>query len=114
MPTNPHGPNALGAALAPPQSETAFQHGAPASPGLIFAKRKRTPFRGPMLNTGVNGIRRRSDPNGTSSRTGSTSGQPAGEAPIQEEDEDEVEEVDYFSPMAGPGEFVTEDQFIEK
>ena len=92
----------------------AFANGGLPSPGLVFAKRKRTPFRGPMLSTGVPSTRRHMEPSINPSRRGSATGKPSGEAPIQEEDEDEVEEVDYFSPVAGPGEFVTEEQFSGK
>lgn len=72
--------------------------------GLVFAKRKKNLFKGPMLNTSAPisgpGV-------GTNSRTGSHSrsvsqaGRRSGEI-IEEEDED-FEEVEAFSPIAGPG-----------
>ncbi|KAI9818221.1 MAG: hypothetical protein M1827_000846 [Pycnora praestabilis] len=77
---------------------------APQSPGLVFAKRKKSPFKGPMLNVGPgfgNGSARGRDNSG--SRSASAAGRRSGEI-IEEEDEDEVEEVDVFSPIAGPGE----------
>ena len=71
--------------------------------GMLFAKRKRTPFRGPVLSLGVNGS---GSPNGrpressaSASRSASVAGRASGEI-IEEEDEDEVEEVDAFSPIA--------------
>ncbi|OCK73394.1 Pkinase-domain-containing protein [Lepidopterella palustris CBS 459.81] len=80
----------------------------PPSPGLIFAKRKRSPFKGPMLNVNSHGSpstsRQRSENN---SRSASVQGRRSGEI-IEEEDEDEVEEVDEFSPVMRPGEFVEE------
>lgn len=78
-----------------------------ASGGLVFAKRKKNVFKGPMLNTSI--------PNGTASGGGSAKrgqshsrstslvGRRSGEI-IQEEDEDEVEEVEAFSPILGPDE----------
>ncbi|KAF2266328.1 Pkinase-domain-containing protein [Lojkania enalia] len=79
----------------------------PPSPGLIFAKRKRSPFKGPMLNLGTHGSPsggRRSEGN---SRAGSVQGRRSGEIMgIEEEDEDEIEEVEEFSPVTRPGEFV--------
>jgi hypothetical protein len=80
--------------------------GVASSPGLIFAKRKKTPFRGPMLNMNVGGggggspsPARRDSGNG--SRSTSVTRRRSGEliAPIGEEDEDEVEEVEGFSPV---------------
>ena len=67
-----------------------------------------------MLSTGVPNTRRRSEPNETPSRTGSAQGMPAGEAPIQEEDEDDIEEVEYFSPIVEPGELMYDQQFSNK
>ena len=77
-----------------------------ASPsGLVFAKRKKTPFRGPTLSlgTGTSGspnLRPRDSSVG-GSRSASAAGRASGEI-IEEEDEDEIEEVDVFSPVA-PG-----------
>ncbi|CCU76789.1 putative serine-threonine protein kinase [Blumeria hordei DH14] len=70
-----------------------------ASGGIVFAKRKKKILKGPMLSM--------SSPTGTSlvchSRSTSQGGRGSGEI-IQEEDEDDIEEVDAFSPTAGPGE----------
>ncbi|KAF2112443.1 kinase-like domain-containing protein [Lophiotrema nucula] len=82
----------------------------PPSPGLIFAKRKRSPFKGPMLNLNTHSspsaLRSRSEAN---SRSGSVQGRRSGEIMgIEEEDEDEIEEVEEFSPITRPGEFVSE------
>ncbi|KAH6675540.1 serine/threonine protein kinase-like protein [Halenospora varia] len=73
--------------------------------GLVFAKRKKNLFKGPNLNTGPtsggsaggSGIR-----TGSHSRSTSVAGRRSGEI-IEEEDEDEIEEVDAFSPITGPG-----------
>ncbi|OWP07573.1 serine/threonine protein kinase [Marssonina coronariae] len=72
--------------------------------GLVFAKRKKNVFKGPMLNTSSptsagNGHAR----TGSNSRSASVVGKRSGEI-IEEEDEDEVEEVEAFSPLSGPGE----------
>jgi serine/threonine protein kinase len=70
--------------------------------GLVFAKRKKNVFKGPMLNTsnaspiaGGSGVRA-----GSHSRSASAVGRRSGEI-IEEEDEDEVEEVEAFSPITG-------------
>ena len=72
--------------------------------GLVFAKRKKTPFRGPMLSVGTSG--NASSPSGRprdsstgrgGSRSTSVAGRRSGEI-IEEEDEG-VEEVDAFSPV---------------
>ncbi|KAH8602732.1 kinase-like domain-containing protein [Bisporella sp. PMI_857] len=68
--------------------------------GLVFAKRKKNIFKGPMLNTsspspGGSHVR-----TGSHSRSASAAGRRSGEI-IQEEDEDEVEEVEAFSPIMG-------------
>lgn len=72
----------------------------------MFAKRKKNLFKGPMLNTsspspsgGVSGHVK----TGSHSRSTSVAGKRSGEI-IEEEDEDEIEEVDAFSPITGPGE----------
>ncbi|KAI4093227.1 MAG: hypothetical protein LQ344_003054 [Seirophora lacunosa] len=94
------------------------------STGLVFAKRKKTPFRGPMLS--LNSTGGFASPGGSGSgspaphhraggrdgngggggsgagsRSASQVGRTSGEI-IEEEDEDEVEEVESFSPV-GPG-----------
>jgi serine/threonine protein kinase len=68
--------------------------------GLVFAKRKKNVFKGPMLNTsspspasGSGHIRA-----GSHSRSASVAGRRSGEI-IEEEDEDEIEEVEAFSPL---------------
>jgi len=75
----------------------------PSSPRLTFAKRKKTPFRGPTLNTssGSPSPARRLAEGSTGSRSTSVTRRRSGEliAPIGEEDEDEVEEVEAFSPV---------------
>ena len=79
-----------------------FELNGPSSPGLIFAKRKKTPFKGPMLSvstTGGGSSRRDS----SLPRSSSAAGRRSGEI-IEEEDEDEIEEVDAFSPIVEPGE----------
>ena len=79
-----------------------------ASPsGLVFAKRKKTPFRGPLLSIGTNnggspGPRPR-DTSVGASRSASAAGRASGEI-IEEEDENEIEEVDAFSPVAAEAE----------
>ncbi|KAF1845937.1 kinase-like protein [Cucurbitaria berberidis CBS 394.84] len=89
--------------------------GPPASPGLIFAKRKRSPFKGPSLNVntqGSPGWRGRSD---GGSRTQSVQGRRSGEIMgITEEEEEEEEEEDIevvdFSRQLKEGEFVEEEE----
>jgi hypothetical protein len=74
----------------------AFSALPPPSPGLpVFAKRKRSVFKGPMLTLGHAGGRRESG-----SRSNSVQGRRSGEI-IEEEDEeeDEIEEVEEFSPV---------------
>lgn len=76
--------------------------------GLMFAKRKKTPFRGPILSIGTGGggvgspaaRTRESSAGPGNSRSASVAGRASGEI-IQEEDEEEIEEVDNFSPV-GP------------
>ena len=72
--------------------------------GLVFAKRKKTPFRGPMLSVGTSGNagspsgRPRDSSTGRGgSRSTSVAGRRSGE--IIEEEDEEVEEVDAFSPI---------------
>ena len=86
-----------------------------AAGGLVFAKRKKNVFKGPMLNTlvtssptsqsGGAGLGRAS----SHSRSASAGGKRSGEI-IQEEDEDEVEEVEAFSPITA-GEEIEEQVF---
>ncbi|KAF8863331.1 Pkinase-domain-containing protein [Acephala macrosclerotiorum] len=73
--------------------------------GLVFAKRKKNIFKGPMLNTSSpsgSGNGPGHHRTGSHSRSTSVAGRRSGEI-IEEEDED-VEEVDAFSPLTGPGE----------
>ena len=69
------------------------------SPGLVFAKRKKTPFRGPMLHINPSRSPAGRGRDSSASRSASAAGRRSGEI-IQEEDEDEVEEVEAFSPVA--------------
>ncbi|KAH8726336.1 kinase-like domain-containing protein [Phaeosphaeriaceae sp. PMI808] len=100
-PNNPEGNSAFGA--VPPPSP-----GFPS--GLVFAKRKRSPFKGPMLNVNTQnntaGWRRTSD---TGSRSHSVQGRRSGEI-MGITEEEEVEEVDDFSPNLKPGEFIVEEE----
>lgn len=77
----------------------------PPSGGLVFAKRKRNIFKGPLLNATGASVNGGSTSNGSKvagshSRSESVTGRRSGEI-IEEEDEDEVEEVDQFSPLTG-------------
>jgi len=90
----------------------------PGSPGLkgpVFARRKRSVFKGPMLGPGLGRDGRRKSVGLGDGRSGSA-GRLAVTTEEDEEEEDEegegddgevegdVEEVDYFSPVKGPGE----------
>ena len=86
--------------------------------GVLFAKRKRNLFKGPMVSGGGSGSR--GSGSGSHSRSASASGlgRRSGEITIQEEEEDDeddyVEEVENFTPVVtGPGERV-EEQIIEE
>ncbi|KAI4152548.1 MAG: hypothetical protein LQ341_000687, partial [Variospora aurantia] len=110
-------------------NESAFPRPPSSSTGLVFAKRKKTPFRGPMLslNSSAGGF---ASPGGSGSgspaphhrvggrdgngnggggsggarsRSASQVGRTSGEI-IEEEDEDEVEEVEAFSPVGAGAE----------
>ncbi|KAK3320101.1 MAP/microtubule affinity-regulating kinase [Cercophora scortea] len=93
--------------------------------GVLFAKRKKNLFKGPMLSLGSSRGDSRSSGSGgggsaTHSRSASASGlgRRSGELAIQEEEEEEeeeeVEEVDSFSPVVqGPGETVEERVYEE-
>ncbi|CAI6341829.1 unnamed protein product [Periconia digitata] len=104
-PTNSSFPTSI-RVVRGPFSEGGAAFGAmPHSPGLIFAKRKRSPFKGPMLNLN-NGSSPASNPrmrgtDGQSSRSTSIQGRRSGEIMgiTEEEEEEEVEEVDDFSPI---------------
>ncbi|KAL9037127.1 MAG: hypothetical protein Q9180_003897 [Flavoplaca navasiana] len=111
-------------------NEPAFPPPSTNSSSLIFAKRKKTPFRGPMLSLNSSGLTSpagsgsgspaphrvtgREKSGGSGSRSASQVGRTSGEI-IEEEDEDEVEEVDAFSPVgAGMEETVWEEGDLEK
>ncbi|KAJ9133314.1 Serine threonine protein kinase [Pleurostoma richardsiae] len=105
-------------------------------PSVLFAKRKRNIFKGPMLSFG-GGSSARSTGSGSHSRSASANGlgRRSGEITIEEEDEDavadeeveplhegyghtedeeEVEEVEAFSPLVrGPGEEIEEKIYEE-
>ena len=102
----------------PPGSPNPFSS---PSPSVLFAKRKRNIFKGPMLSFG-GGSSSRSTASGSHSRSASASGlgRRSGEITIQEVDEDaeaagdvgddgDIEEVDHFSPVIRrPGEHIEE------
>lgn len=116
---------------ASPGSEGRAAFGALPSPtpGLVFARRKRTAFKGPMLTIGAglssygsgrvgSGSAATGGPSagaGAGSRSVSVQGRQSGEI-IEEEDEDEADEgdeeeedveiVDAFSPITGNDEVV--------
>ena len=69
------------------------------SGALVFAKRKKNLFKGPNLNTASPGPSGSGIRTGSHSRSTSIAGRRSGEI-IQEEDEDEIEEVDAFSPTS--------------
>lgn len=103
----------------PPGSPNPFSTN---SPSVLFAKRKRNLFKGPMLSIGNSS--RSGTNSGSHSRSASANGlgRRSGEITIQEEDEEaeeavdieadaeeDIEEVDNFSPVAqAPGETVEE------
>lgn len=103
-----------------PNPFSSFQNSSPtgAGPNVLFAKRKRNIFKGPMLSLGASSRDSRSTGTGSANHSRSASasglGRRSGEVTIQEVDEDdaeddEVEEVDSFSPIVkGPGEMVEE------
>jgi serine/threonine protein kinase len=66
--------------------------------GLVFAKRKKNLFKGPNLNTSSPGPSGSGTRTGSHSRSTSLAGRRSGEI-IEEEDEDEIEEVEAFSPL---------------
>ncbi|KAI0195409.1 kinase-like protein [Astrocystis sublimbata] len=100
----------------PPLSPNPFSTG---SPSVLFAKRKRNLFKGPGLSMHASGTRSNSG-SGSHSRSASASGlgRRSGEITIQEEDEealefepeeDDIEEVEQFSPIIQrPGEMIEE------
>ncbi|KZF24613.1 kinase-like protein [Xylona heveae TC161] len=105
-PTNSVFPSGLRLVRSPPSYNETAHFGSP-TPSLTFARRKRSPFKGPMLGLstghGSAGAATRGRDASVSSRTASITERRSGEV-IQEEDENDFEEVDAFSPVAGPGE----------
>ncbi|KAH9897381.1 protein kinase-like protein [Xylariomycetidae sp. FL2044] len=100
----------------PPGSPNPFGSG---GPSVLFAKRKRNIFKGPMLSIGGSSGPRSGTSSGSHSRSASAGGlgRRSGEITIQEEDEevededgeDDVEEVEQFSPIIrAPGEVIEE------
>ncbi|OBT87985.1 CAMK/CAMKL protein kinase [Pseudogymnoascus sp. 03VT05] len=72
--------------------------------GPVFAKRKRSVFKGPMLNVQPGQPEK---PHGHGhSRSTSAVGRRSGEQTTIEEEEEEVEEVDAFGPLTGEGVYV--------
>jgi hypothetical protein len=116
----------LGLSIA--EGNSAFGAVPPPSPGfpsgLVFAKRKKSPFKGPMLNTnmgaqgaaaaGAGGAAWRRAGESASrghSVQGRRSGEIMGITEEEEEEDEDVEEVDDFnSPSLKPGEFVEEEE----
>ncbi|KAJ9645390.1 hypothetical protein H2199_003398 [Coniosporium tulheliwenetii] len=105
-----------------PMNESSAAFGAPLpphSPGLVFAKRKRSPFKGPMLGMTSHGLGPHGGAGGGhrvksegGSRSTSVQGRRSGEI-IEEEDEDGIEEVDAFSPVGAGGEVVYMEELEE-
>ncbi|KAI0175474.1 kinase-like protein [Hypoxylon sp. FL1284] len=94
----------------PPGSPNPFSMN---SPSVLFAKRKRNLFKGPMLSFGASSRGGATSSSHSRSASASGLGRRSGEITIQEEDEeaeetidleadaeDDVEEVDHFSPVA--------------
>ncbi|KAI2626356.1 kinase-like protein [Xylaria nigripes] len=98
----------------PPGSPNPFSSG---NQSVLFAKRKRNVFKGPMLSLQTSSAGRVGSGSNGHSRNGSAAGlsRRSGEITIQEEDEEglgpdeEIEEVEQFSPIVHvPGEKVEE------
>ena len=100
-PTIGNFPSNIRLVRAGPDYDETANFGSPTS--LVFAKRKKTPFRGPLLtvgtNTGTSPSGRSRDSGANVSRSASVAGRASGEI-IEEEDEEDIEEVDAFSPVA--------------
>jgi hypothetical protein len=109
--------------MQPPGSPKPFAgFGSPGGHGILFAKRKRNLFKGPMLNFGNRDTRSTASGSASHSRSASATGlgRRSGESAIQEVDEDavevdgeeDVEEVEAFCPVVkGPGEVIEEKIF---
>ncbi|KAL1304971.1 hypothetical protein AAFC00_003877 [Neodothiora populina] len=91
LPPSPFQDRAIG--IPPPTS--AFSAFGPPSPGMhpVFAKKKRSVFKGPALGTITSARGGRGTPGGSEpgSRTASAQGRRSGELPIAEEEEEEEE-----------------------
>lgn len=92
---------------------TAFGQAPPPSPGIMFAKRKRSPFKGPNIGTNNANNPWRSRSGGEASSRGQSvqgrrSGEIGGIVEEEEEEEEDIEEVDDFSPGLKPGEFIVD------
>jgi len=127
-PTSGHLPSGIRVSKRPPpgslgtlptftDARGAFGNVGPGSPGLpVFARRKRSVFKGPIGGSPAGYSSR--TPVGNGSRSGSVQGRPSGEMimGITEEDEEaeeemedmEVEEVDQFGPELGAGTIVSD------
>lgn len=90
--------------------------------GLVFAKRKRNVFKGPTLNTGTSPANGSTNSgmfsegrksSGHSRSTSLVGGRRSGELNAIGEDEDEVEEVENFSPLVGGEEIMDEEEAEE-
>ena len=118
-PTSSNFPNNIRVVRASPSSEGRAAFGAMPSPtpGLVFARRKRTAFKGPMLTIGpgmssfgTGNVVAGGDGAGAGRRSASVQGRKSGEI-IEEEDEDgigeeDVEIVETFSPITGNDEVI--------
>lgn len=97
-------PSSLGSLPGFAEARGAFGgFGTPSSPGVpVFAKRKRTVFKGPAAGIAAGGSGGHAASNNSNgSRGNSVQGRRSGEQQIIEE-EDEEEEVEEFSPIDGP------------
>lgn len=72
---------------------------------MVFAKRKRSVFKGPTLNVQPGAAGEKPHGHGHS-RSTSAVGRRSGEQTTIEEEEEEVEEVDAFGPLTGEGVYV--------
>jgi serine/threonine protein kinase len=106
-PTTSSFPNALRLVRGNRDDEggAAFSALPPPSPGLIFAKRKRSVFKGPMLSLGPHHGHGSSPSTsrvrgeGVGSRSNSVDRRRSGEIIEEEDEEEDIEEVDEFSPV---------------
>jgi hypothetical protein len=98
--------------LTASEGGAAFGQAPPPSPGIMFAKRKRSPFKGPNIGTSnANNPWRSRSGGDAGSRGQSVQGRRSGEIGgivEEEEEEEDIEEVDDFSPGLKPGEFIVD------